>query len=616
MTSPLYQYQADVIPQMKAGAPTYLGFDPGLGKSRTALEAAKARGVKALLIICPASGRYVWERECRQWWPQMPFRMINGPGDLSKLRQDGIVLITYGLLSQKDSVYASLISKNPSFNMTILDEAAAVKNGGANRTRAILKKMLPKLGYLVPMSGTPAPNHAGELFPILQAIYPQALLKNGGTGAPMNQFEFEDTFCKVVHKRFGTGRDIRVIEGSKNLDDLRRRMSGFMMRVKKADVMKDLPPIRWDVVPVQPDAPPTVRIEEGLSDDDLIKYLSGATGEEHVMKLRHQLGVAKVKAAVEYIEDFLTNLPQDRKVLVFAHHRDVIEHLKNSLINWSPAVIVGALGQAERASEINRFLYDDRCRMLIGNIAAAGTGLTLVGPKCKCSDVIFVEATYSVGDNDQAACRVHRIGQHDAVVARMLDGARHHRRPHPDHPCAQGAGLRATVQLGETPMAIISLHIEADSMADLISQVRMLIGQHNREPAPPEGADVNVDRKATSHKKRAVRPPVAETAPVKEVVEEQFASMPSPDAIEPDVIDDVDDGNFTIVGGKAVDVGQLLKLKNDTISVLQDAFAQGKVVKLRKLLMTHGDGAKSFPEVDPVKFIEISEAVKAGALNG
>ena len=166
MNQPLYKYQADVLPQMAAGAPTYLGFDPGLGKSRTALEAAKARGVKALLIICPASGRYVWERECRQWWPGMPFHLISGPSDLSKLRKDGIVLITYGLLSQKESVYASLISKNPAFNMTIIDEAAAVKNLEANRTKAILKKMLPKLGYVVPMSGTPAPNHAGELFPI------------------------------------------------------------------------------------------------------------------------------------------------------------------------------------------------------------------------------------------------------------------------------------------------------------------------------------------------------------------------------------------------------------------------------------------------------------------
>jgi hypothetical protein len=76
----LYRYQADAIPQIVRGEPTYLGFDPGLGKSRTALEAAKAKGVKRLLIVAPASGRYVWERECAKWWPEMPFSLVRGPG--------------------------------------------------------------------------------------------------------------------------------------------------------------------------------------------------------------------------------------------------------------------------------------------------------------------------------------------------------------------------------------------------------------------------------------------------------------------------------------------------------------------------------------------------------
>ena len=34
--------------------------------------------------------------------------------------------------------------------------------------------------------------------------------------------------------------------------------------------------------------------------------------------------------------------------------------------------------------------------------------------------MIFVEPSFSASDNVQAACRVHRIGQNDAVVARFL----------------------------------------------------------------------------------------------------------------------------------------------------------------------------------------------------
>jgi SNF2 family DNA or RNA helicase len=423
MTSSLYAYQAAVLPQMERGEPTYLGFDPGLGKSRTALEAAKRRKVRRLLVICPASGRYVWEKECRLWWPEMPFRIVQGIGYLPHLRNvKGIVLVTYGLLSQKDSPYAATVAKGPAFDMTIVDEASAVKNAGANRTRAILKTMLPKLGYVVPMSGTPAPNHAGELYPILKAIYPQAIMQ-GST--PMAQWQFEDAFCKVVSKRFGMGRDIRVIEGSKNLPELRRRLQGFMVRVRKEDVMKDLPPLRWDVVPVQAKAGaavpvPTLPALGKMSDEEFLKYLAGASGDEHVMRLRRLLGLAKLEAAIEYIQDFIDNLPLNRKLLVFAHHKEVIAGLAAGLAASSPAVLTGGSSANDRKVSIDRFLTEDSCRVFIGNIAAAGTGITLVGPTCKCSDVIFVESTYSVGDNHQAACRVHRIGQQDAVVVRML----------------------------------------------------------------------------------------------------------------------------------------------------------------------------------------------------
>jgi len=164
---------------------------------------------------------------------------------------------------------------------------------------------------------------------------------------------------------------------------------------------------------------------------------------------------------------------------------------------------------------------------------------------------------------------------------------------------------------------MITMTIQAADMADLISQVRMFIGQQNREPAPPEGADVNVDRKATQPKKRAVKPPVAAPEPISVPEDEEELGDRGPAVGTRPAYESADEQDAADVFGDAqADIAQLLKLKNDTISVLQDAFAQGKVVKLRKLLMTHGDGAKSFPEVDPVKFIEISEAVKAGALNG
>ena len=437
MTDELYAYQATAVRHIAQGEAAYLGFDPGLGKSRTALEAAKARRVKRLLVAGPASSRYVWQREAKRWWPEMKFTDFGQAQWINKFLPDGIYFVTYGLLSQRGSPLVERIATGLPFDMTVLDEAAALKNSRANRTKAVFQRMLPKLGYVLPMSGTPAPNHAGELFPVLRAVYPQALVKahsNGQARSPaaslMNEFEFQDAFCKVVNKRFGgAGRgDVRVIEGSKNVPELKRRMGGFMLRVRKEEVLKDLPPIRWDVVPVEANIPqnfsPALPIlntdfPPDMDDEGLLQWLSGAGGEP-VMKLRRLLGMAKLKHSIEFIQEFLENAPPDQKILVFAHHKDVIERLHAGLMDYCPAVITGATPPAIRAKEIDAFLSDPRCRVFIGNILAAGTALTLVGPKCKCSDVFFVEASYSVGDNVQAACRVHRIGQNDAVVARFL----------------------------------------------------------------------------------------------------------------------------------------------------------------------------------------------------
>jgi SNF2 family DNA or RNA helicase len=145
--------------------------------------------------------------------------------------------------------------------------------------------------------------------------------------------------------------------------------------------------------------------------------------------------------------------------LVFAHHKEVINSLFTGLGDWSPVQITGASSPAERTHAIDRFLGNTKpsSRMMIGNIQAAGTGLTLVGPNCDCSDVIFVEASYAVGDNVQAAARVHRIGQRNAVVARFLTAQgtiddRIHCHPPGEQHAAAGCADRAARWIGQLPV--------------------------------------------------------------------------------------------------------------------------------------------------------------------
>ena len=62
-----HSFQKDAVGRVAKGDQVYLGFDPGLGEIRTALEAARYRAARRILVICPASGRYVWEEQTRRW---------------------------------------------------------------------------------------------------------------------------------------------------------------------------------------------------------------------------------------------------------------------------------------------------------------------------------------------------------------------------------------------------------------------------------------------------------------------------------------------------------------------------------------------------------------------
>jgi SWI/SNF-related matrix-associated actin-dependent regulator 1 of chromatin subfamily A len=417
------------------GEPTYLGFDMGIGKTRTFIEAAKLRRARRVLVLCPATALLVWKREIALWHPGAVCVVVRNPSHLKMEPADGATgyyVVSHGLMSQKPGPVAEALAEVEPFDMTAIDEAQAFNAPSNNRVNA-LRRAAPKLGDIVPLSGTPMKNHAGDLYTLLSICWPQGL-------KGLSRAAYEERFCQVDHRRFSSGGPmVRVITGSKNLGVLKSMIAPFMLRVRKEDVFKDLPAILWDTVPVPLDdahmPPEALRLLDTVVHDilttagtapsitDMAAALSKLSGSVSLMSLRRLLGLAKLRGAVEYIIDMLDNLPGNRKVLVFAHHADVIANLNHHLLEYSPAVLTGATSPKDREAAVDKFLNDPKCRVFIGNIQAAGTAITLVGPKCKCSDVVFVESSWTPMDNAQAACRVHRIGQHDGVVARMLSAA-------------------------------------------------------------------------------------------------------------------------------------------------------------------------------------------------
>ena len=130
-----------------------------------------------------------------------------------------------------------------------------------------------------------------------------------------------------------------------------------MVRVRKEDVFQDMPPIIWDTVPVPLDKSmmPDADLDQlnkvvnkifaatgAAAGMDVIAGALEALGRDiGLMSLRRMLGAAKLRGASEYIVDMLDSLPEDRKILVFAHHAHVIAALARHLGEYLPAVLVG-----------------------------------------------------------------------------------------------------------------------------------------------------------------------------------------------------------------------------------------------------------------------------------
>jgi SWI/SNF-related matrix-associated actin-dependent regulator 1 of chromatin subfamily A len=132
-----------------------------------------------------------------------------------------------------------------------------------------------------------------------------------------------------------------------------------------------------------------------------------------IARLRHKTALAKVPALAEHCKSMLE---ETDKIVIFAHHKDVIDEIKQSLSEYLPVSITGDISINERQESVDKFQSDDNCRVFIGSITAAGVGITLTAA----STVIFAELDWVPGNLSQAEDRCHRIGQQDSVLVQHV----------------------------------------------------------------------------------------------------------------------------------------------------------------------------------------------------
>jgi len=414
-------YQRGGIAYAMQRPSTLIADEMGLGKTIQALGIINADpNVKNVLVICPASLKLNWKREAEKWLVRpMSVAVTNGGFPATNM-----VIVNYDVLTK---FRAEITSRH--WDMLVVDEAHYAKNPKAQRTKMLFGSKKDGLSGIAAdrrlfLTGTPILNKPVELWTLVQALDPDDLGRN--------YIRFVKRYCAAEQTRFGWD-----VSGASNLDELQTRLRGkFMVRRLKQDVLTDLPAKRRQVIDIAPNGATSIIDRENRLNQrklDAIRAVAEAEAsgnkaayDSAVAQLkeaesiaftemsaaRHEVAVAKIPACIEHIE---MCLEASDKVVVFAHHLDVIDALVAAFPGC--AVVSGAVASMEkRQAEVDRFQNDPSCRVFVGGIKAAGVGLTLTAA----SHVIFCELDWTPGGVTQAEDRCHRIGQRNMVLVQHL----------------------------------------------------------------------------------------------------------------------------------------------------------------------------------------------------
>lgn len=390
----LYPYQRAAVKFLhETRGRALIADDVGLGKTVEALIYAKEADVSALLVVCPANVLYKWQREIMTWAGKEAQIVETGKVPIDPVSPAWVM--TYDIATIRS---AELIDLSP--ELIVLDECHYIKNPKAQRTRAA-KLYCRTAPMLMGLSGTPFLNRPIEMFNMLHLINPAAW---------NSWWDFGIRYCggdQWGYKRF---------DWVSNVEELKARLKPYMIRRLKSEVMTQLPPLTRTILPVV--------IPNKKQYNDVRKQVSSALKALHpeskgyfvnaldrLTALREVVGIGKAQIALDWAKEFLDESEPTKKLVVYAHHKTVVETLKKGLHDYGIGCIIGDTTPRQRDIIAKNFQQAALPRVLIVS-SAGGEGIDMFGMGVNdCSNMLIVEREWTSAKEEQAEGRLHRRGQ-------------------------------------------------------------------------------------------------------------------------------------------------------------------------------------------------------------
>jgi len=427
----LWPYQRASLDYVVSRGGGIIGDPPGLGKTPMAVAFCNHFEARRVLVIVPASLRLQWEAKIREW-TTIPNVKISTMLNV----KDGIhPTAHYQIISYNAATNPAIMRAISKYRWQVMicDEAHAMKNADAIRTRAILGNAK---GMFV--HGEDAEGKKLEMPAIARACdrslaLTGTLLLNRPSEAYvlLRHFDWESIDFVSQEKfksRYNQQAVIKTVHGKRhNLEstsleaELQNRLRvNVMARHEKADVFPDMKPPRFEVVQLAPTGAVRAALaEEGLLglDIDEIRTRPNIQVEGHVAEVRRLMGVALAPQVAEYAEDWLDG-SDGEKLVIFAWHIEVLDILETKLSRFGTMRIDGSVSAANRQKRVDEFIDNPKIRVSIMNMQSGGTGID--GLQKVCSHCFLAEPDWVPAQNEQAVARLDRIGQENLVTAEIF----------------------------------------------------------------------------------------------------------------------------------------------------------------------------------------------------
>jgi len=392
---PPLEHQKEAIQKLVENKKFILADDMGLGKTTSTIIAALETGAKKMLIICPASLKINWQREIENYSDRTT-SIIEG----KKWDDADFVIINYDIIKNfhDDKKKTESIIVKSKFDLVIIDEAHYVQNSQAQRTK-LINDIGKKVERVWLLTGTPITSRPINYFNLLSLI---------DSPVAQNWMAYVKRYCNGFQFQAGR-RKIWNVSGASNLEELRDRTSPLVLRRLKENVL-DLP--EKIITPVY------LRLKSNEYEELMGEYYDwyDKSGDSDSLtlqftkltKVRQVIAEEKTKATIELCENIIE---QGKKVIVFTNFTKslelILQHFGKNAVRLD-----GQMSQKERQSSVDRFQNEEDVKIFVGNIKAAGVGITLTAAEA----VVMNDLSFLPSDHSQAEDRSYRYGQKNNVL--------------------------------------------------------------------------------------------------------------------------------------------------------------------------------------------------------